>query len=408
MNQINFLKHLIYFILFFTIIYFETLEFGEIKFAIIWKGVLIIFMLSKFILYKKSLFSKKYFFYGYIFNLKKIVTLSSFTSFLPSLLQLSRSVVFPILLSYLNSFYSNKKILIIIKTLPVYIIISTIPFLLGIIEPLKIGYDLSSYGIDSFGFIGIFQNAHSASMTLAFSLIIILYLIKYTISNNQKIFYYGLIVVGLYALIQTYVRTGLAMLFVGVFVLYLYKVKIIKIVRIIPAAAIILFALFSYYQSNNALQMRFGETNIYKQDVVVGTDNIGSGRLKIASYAINNWVSEGPLSIVFGLGEELAREKMTKTKGSAVFAHNGFVEILQTDGILGMLLYLNFIFLMFKAITKKINKKSQYYKLVLALFFVYLTGMLFQGGDNFYIYVLLACSLSLIDTNSARIEKLNY
>ena len=408
MNQISFLKHLIYFILFFTIIYFETLEFGEIKFAIIWKGVFIIFILSKFILYKKSLFSKKYFFYGYIFNLKKIVTLSSFTSFLPSLLQLSRSVVFPILLSYLNSFYSNKKILIIIKTLPVYIIISTIPFLLGIIEPLKIGYDLSSYGIDSFGFIGIFQNAHSASMTLAFSLIIIIYLIKYTISNNQKIFYYGIILVGLYALIQTYVRTGLAMLFVGVFVLYLYKVKIIKIVRIIPAAAIILFALFSYYQGNNALQMRFGETNIYKQDVVVGTDNIGSGRLKIASYAINNWVSEGPLSIVFGLGEELAREKMTKTKGSAVFAHNGFVEILQTDGILGMLLYLNFIFLMFKAITKKINKKSQYYKLVLALFFVYLTGMLFQGGDNFYIYVLLACSLSLIDTNSARIEKLNY
>ena len=408
MNQISFLKHLIYFVLFFTIIYFETLEFGEIKFAIIWKGAFIIFILSKFIFYKKSLFSKKYFFYGYIFNLKKIVTLSSFTSFLPSLLQLSRSVVFPILLSYLNSFYSNKKILIIIKTLPVYIIISTIPFLLGIIEPLKIGYDLSSYGIDSFGFIGIFQNAHSASMTLAFSLIIILYLIKYTISNNQKIFYYGLIVVGLYALIQTYVRTGLAMLFVGVFVLYLYKVKIIKIVRIIPAAAIILFALFSYYQGNNALQMRFGETNIYKQDVVVGTDNIGSGRLKIASYAINNWVSEGPLSIVFGLGEELAREKMTKTKGSAVFAHNGFVEILQTDGILGMLLYLNFIFLMFKAITKKINKKSQYYKLVLALFLMYLTGMFFQGGDNFYIYVLLACSLSLIDTNSARIEKLNY
>jgi hypothetical protein len=135
MNQISFLKHLIYFILFFTIIYFETLEFGDIKFAIIWKGIFIIFMLSKFILHKKSLFSKKYFFYGYIFNLKKIVTLSSFTSFLPSLLQLSRSVVFPILLSYLNSFYSNKKILIIIKTLPVYIIISTIPFLLGIIEP---------------------------------------------------------------------------------------------------------------------------------------------------------------------------------------------------------------------------------------------------------------------------------
>ena len=408
MNQVSFPKHLIYFFLFFVILYFETLEFGGIKFALIWKGVFIIFILSKFILHKKSLFSKKYFFYGYIFNLKKIVTLSSFTSFSPSLLQLSRSVVFPILLSYLNSFYSNKKILIIIKTLPVYIIISTIPFLLGIIEPLKLGYDLSRYGIDSYGFIGIFQKAHSASMTLAFSLIIILYFLKYTISNKQKIFYLTLILIGLYALVQTYVRTGLAMLIVGVLVIYLYKVKISKMLRFIPLVAIVTVGIFSFYQSNESLQMRYQEKTIWNQDTTLEYDNIGSGRFKIATYAINNWWNEGVISIFIGLGEELAREKMTKTKGSAVFAHNGFVEILQTDGILGMLLYLNFIFLMFKAITKKINKKSQYYKLGMALFFVYLIGMLFQGGDNFFIYVLLACSLSLIDTNSARIEKLNY
>ena len=408
MNQVSFLKHLIYFFLFFVILYFETLEFGGIKFAIIWKSVFIIFILSKFILHKKSLFSKKYFFYGYLFNLKKIVTLSALTSFLPSLLQFSRSIVFPILLSYFNSFSSNKKTLFLIKTLPVYIIISTIPFLLGIIEPLKMGYDLSRYGLDSYGFLGIFQNAHSASMTLAFSLLLILYFLKHAISNKQKIFYLTLILIGSYALIQTYVRTGLAMLTVGVLVIYLYKVKTSKIVKIIPYAAILTVVLFSYYQSNESLQMRFQDKNIYKQDVNVGVDNIGSGRLKIASYAINNWWNEGVISIFIGLGEELAREKMTKIKGSAVFAHNGFVEILQTDGIFGILLYLNFIFLMFKAITKKINKKSYYYNLVLALFLMYLTGTLFQGGDNFFIYILLASSLTLLDKNRAIIEKLNY
>ncbi len=404
MAEFRLLKNIMYFLLFFIILYFETLEFAGIKVALIWKGGLMIFLLSKFLLFKKPLFSKKYFFYGYLFNFKKIVTLSTFTSFSYSLLQMSRSIIFPILLSYFNSFYSNKKALNIIKTLSVYVIISTIPFLLGLIDPLKQGYDLSRYGFDTFGFIGVFQNAHSASMTLSLSLLIIVYFLKYTISNSQKIFYSVLILIGFYALIQTYVRTGFAMFIVGIFLLYLYKVKISKILRIIPFAAIVIVSLFSYYQSNESLQMRFQEKNIWNQDNTVEFDNIGSGRFKIATYAITNWWDEGSLSIFIGLGEKLAREKMTNTKGSAIFAHNGFVEILQTDGIFGILLYLNFIFLMYKAITQIKNKKSQYYKLVLALFFMYLTGMFFQGGDNFFIYILLASSLSLINRGPVTIK----
>ena len=266
MGKISFLKHSIYFSLFFIILYFETIELFGLKFAIIWKSVFIIFILSQFIFSKKSLFSKKYLFYGYLFNLKKLVTLSTFTSFATSLSQLSRSVIFPILLSYFNVFYSNKKLLTILQILPLYVIISTIPFLFGIIEPLKQGYDLSSYGLDSFGFIGIFQNCHSASMVLALSLLVILYFRKYTNSNNQKIFYSVLILIGAYALIQTYVRTGFAMLSVGIIILYLHKNKIRKVLKIIPLAAIFTAVLFSYYQNDEALKLRFQDKNIYNQN----------------------------------------------------------------------------------------------------------------------------------------------
>lgn len=399
MEQYRFLKHSIYFFLFFIVFYIETIEVGGIKFAIIWKGFFIVLIIFKLILFKKSLSSNKFIIYGYLFNFKKLLTLSTFTSFFPSLLQLSRSLIFPLLLSYFRAFYSRKKLLNIIKSFPVYIIISTIPFLLGIIEPLKQGYDLSRYGLDSFGFIGIFQNPHSASMTLAFSLLIIFHLIRNTALNYKKGLYVFLFILGSYALIQTYVRTGLAMFLIGLSVFYLYKIKISKLLRFIPVITFIAVGFYFYYQNNEAIQMRFQEKNIWHQDNTVELDNIGSGRFKIATYAITNWWNEGALSIFIGLGEELAREKMAINKGSAVFAHNGFVEILQTDGIFGILLYLNFIFLMYKVITKKINKKSQYYKLVLALFFMYLTGMFFQGGDNIFIYILLASSLTLLDEN---------
>jgi len=406
MSELKFLKHLMYFLLFFVLLYFETLHIAGIKFAIIWKGVFIIFILGKFLSQGKSLFTKKYFLYGYLFNIKKIVTLSTFTSFLPSLIQLSRSIIFPLLLSYFNSFYSNKQLLNLIQTLSIYIIISTIPFVFGFLDPLNQGYDLSRYGLSSFGFIGVFQNPHSASMTLALALLVILYFFNHTISNYKKIFYSVLIVIGIYALIQTYVRTGIVMLLVGVFVLYIYKSKISRLLRIIPVLAIIAVGLFSYYQGNVAFKMRFQESNIYHQTDAVTLDNIGSGRFQIATYAIKNWWGEGPLSIFMGLGESLAREKMANTKGSAVFAHNGFIEILQTDGLLGLLLYCNFMFLMYRVIAK--NRKSPYYKLTLSLFLMFLTGLFLQGGDNIYLYTIIAISVILVGKNRVITEKLNY
>ena len=411
MNLLKLFKHVFLFSIFFTIFYIETVTVGGVKFAYIWKGVLMILILSKLIFTKKSGASKKYIIYGYLFNFKKLLTLSTFSSFLPSLLQLSRSIIFPLLISYFNTFFTKEKSLKFIKLISLYIVISTIPFLLNLIQPLKQGYDLSIYGVEASGFVGVFQNAHSASMSIAFSLICIVFFLLKTQSNRQKGFYIVLLAIGIYALIQTYVRTGLAMFLVGMFMLFLYKKKIYKLIKLIPLLGLLTLGLYFYYQSNEILQMRFQERNIYQNtNPTIGIDNIGSGRFTIVAHAINNWWSEGGASIFIGLGEELAREKMTKTKGSAIFAHNGFVEILQTDGILGVLLYLNFIYFIYRSISKYENKNSGYYKLILTLFIVYLVGMFFQGGDNVFIYGLLALSLSLLkkeNKNSFFIKKYN-
>ena len=58
MGKISFIKHSIYFSLFFIILYFETIEFFDLKFAIIWKIGFIIFILSQFIVAKNLCFLK--------------------------------------------------------------------------------------------------------------------------------------------------------------------------------------------------------------------------------------------------------------------------------------------------------------------------------------------------------------
>ncbi|MDA7625456.1 O-antigen ligase family protein [bacterium] len=376
---------------------------GDLKFGILWKLVFCGFMLSKFILEHESHRPKKHIVYGFLLNFKQFFTLSSLTSISPTLKKISTGVSFPLLLLYFSCFYSKKKSLLLMKTIAVYVIVSSIPFLLGVVEPIARGYDLSTYGLDSYGFIGVFQRAHTASMVLAPSIIIVLYTLKHADSNLHKILYFSLILIGFYALIQTFVRTGLVMVLFGAFILYFQKIKSMRMLKRILFAGILLSTMFIYYQSNEVAQMRVQGRNIYNQDRVIEFDNIGSGRLRIASYALNNWVEEGFSSICFGLGEELALEKMERTKGTRVFAHNGVVEILQTNGIFGFSLLCLFLFSMHQYVKR--NKNSKYYILYQSLFFSYLIGFILQGTDNFVLYFYIALIVTITCRDKSKVRK---
>ena len=85
---------------------------------------------------------------------------------------------------------------------------------------------------------------------------------------------------------------------------------------------------------------------------------------------------------------------MNNTKGSPVFAHNGIVEVLQTQGLIGLII----MFLFFRSIHKLImnNKDSEYFKLNLALFLSFLVGYFLQGNDLFLVYLILGISLTLL------------
>ncbi|RYM33464.1 O-antigen ligase domain-containing protein [Brumimicrobium glaciale] len=398
------INHILFFSTFFCILYFETYEIAGVKFAIIWKAPVLLFMALRTLKGYRIIHNTNYLKYGYLLTFKMLFSISGLSSIIITVNSMIRFVVFPLIIHYFHLFISNKKAIYYLKTFSTYIILSTIPFILKLIKPLKSGYDLSKYGIDGDGFIGVFQKPHSASIILSIALIIIFFFLKQETKKSVKIFFIILICIGTIALIQTYVRTGWAMFLVGLGILFLQKKSLIYYIKLTPIIVIIGFSAFVFYQNNEGIQMRFQEKNIYQEESTsISVENIGSGRFMIAFYALENWWDEGVISIFFGLGEELAREKMLSNKGSAIFAHNGFIEILQTEGLIGFIIFMLFYIGIYKAIKK--GKKHYYYKLSLVIFMMLMAATFLQGGDNYVVYCLLALSLSLLSNSNRKLGR---
>ena len=398
-------KHFFYGIFFFFLFYVETITILGIKIAILWKIPILIYLVL-YVLFSSKKIKSNILTWGYLFNFQLLFSISAITNLVLTFSSISRSIVFPLFFHYFNKKGYSSKLKLYLKNISIFIILSTIPFLINLIEPLSVGYDLSRYGLDSFGFNGIFQKAHAASMTLSFAVIIMGYLLKKEQNKERKFYYLFLVLIGLYAIVQTYVRTGLAMTIVGLFIIYYKKLSVKDFIRLFILSLIGGFLALQIYNSSEVLQMRVNEKNIYNKNTELSIGTIGSGRFLIAAYAIDNWWSEGTYSIFFGLGEPLAREKMNNTKGSPVFAHNGIVEVLQTQGLIGLII----MFLFFRSIHKLImnNKDSEYFKLNLALFLSFLVGYFLQGNDLFLVYLILGISLTLLKEKKNINLKISY
>jgi len=394
-------------IIFFLLFYIETITIFGIKIAILWKIPILIYLIL-FVLYSTKKIKSNILTWGYLFNFHLLFSISGITNLVLTFSSISRSVVFPLFFHYFNMKGHSSKLKLYLKNISTFIIISTIPFLINLIEPLSPGYDLSRYGLEAYGFTGIFQKAHPASMTLSLSVIIMVFFIKNEVNKKRKLYYSFLVLIGLYAIVQTYVRTGMLMTVVGISIIYYKKLSIKGFIKSSFLLLVCGFLFLLAYNRSEVIQMRINEKNIYTKDnnTELSIETIGSGRFVIAAYAIDNWWSEGTYSILFGLGEPLAREKMNITKGSPSFAHNGVVEVLQTQGLTGLIILLLFFRSIYRLIMT--NKESKYFKLNLALFFAFLTGYFFQGNDLFLVYLILGISLTLLKKKKNKILNISY
>ncbi|NME72223.1 O-antigen ligase family protein [Flammeovirga aprica] len=371
-----YIKKLIYFIFFGTILYFEALSISGVKISLLWKFILIIIPFTHLFFSSKKKIDRITYIY-LLFSLSVIINTDVFYHPFDSISDFFKLLPFVLAYHY-GKILSTNNLLKIIYNVSQFVLLSTIPFQLNLIKPLNSGYDLSIYGIDKEGFIGIFQNPHSASITLAISLSV--YIVIGQNFSKSKVSYLLLIAFGSFSLYLTYVRTGWAIFIIFISV---YNYKKIKL-KSLPALTLLLFILmysYNYIKENDkTLQYRVSDTTIYNNN---SSNNLGSGRVRFFIAGLEVFYESSFFEKIWGIGNDI-HERMKPKTNLSIRTHNGYSDVLLMCGIIGFSLFLIFHWHYLIMILKTDSFKF----LNLAMFSSYIILNLSQGG-NFFIFDIL-------------------
>jgi len=383
------LNLILFYIIAFIVLYLEPISIAGMSFGVLWK-IIAIPILSLPILYE-AFKEKKMELFVVLYLIFAFKTLFSYTSMdypLETITIAIKIIMFPILYLYFMKL-PKETLLFLAKHYAIVIILVFVPYLFDLIEPLGEGYPLKIYGLDGeFGLVGPFLFPHSASISLAFAMIVITLLIN---SNNSRIanFLYLLILfLGFYELMLTYVRTGIVMYLAVLVYLFSRNLNMKKVLLIILTMSVLVGGSMYLMSTSEIAKMRFEDRNKY-----VKQDDIGSGRLLYWHAAVDNWLNDEDIVILIGLGFTYATEKMEKSVGLKIFAHNEFFQMLQQEGLIGFILFICSLIVLYKYMKR--YKTSKYYQNSMATFIGMISMMMFQGGFYFNIIIFLAIYLAL-------------
>ena len=384
-------KLILFYTMGFILLYLEPIPIAGMTFGILWKIILIGLL---FIPVIYATFQKKqieiFAFISIVFAFKILISYSSMDYIMNTLSLFTKELMLPVLYLFFILKFSKESLLFLAKHFAILIILSFIPYIFGILRPLGVGYNLAPFGLDGqFGLVGPFLNPHSASISIAFAMIIVTGQIKRENPLSENLFYISLLLLAFYELIDTYVRTGITVYLVTLMFYYLQNINFKKVLLLIFTSLVLLGGSIYLINTNEAVKMRFQDKNKYMKK-----SDLGSGRFEFWQAAVNNWLDDD-LSVIFiGLGEEYAKDKMLDAVGMRIFAHNQFFQTLQQEGLIGMSLFLGYLFLINNFLKR--NRSSPYYSTAKAIFLGMLTMMMFQGGFYFNIVFFLGIYLAIL------------
>jgi len=287
----------------------------------------------------------------------------------------------------------------LIKVLSIFIVVSAIPFHLGLIRPLGSAYNIDIYeaGDNVYSYVGIFQNAHASAIVTSMSVINLMFLYFIT----KKKYLIVLVGIGFYSIYSSYVRTSYLMLIVGVLILLHMIIKKKLRMSFLYYFLLILTSFLFYYLYNNDAVFSarlIGKTKYMSENRSISSENISSMRTVIWYTNLAFWSEGNLIEKIFGYGDELSKDNMMKKTGMRVFSHNGFIDKLVQDGIIGLGLFMFYLFYIYKLVS--INKDALFYPLGFATFSCYVFFNITQGGNIFLFEILFALNVVLVKTNT--------
>ena len=206
---------------------------------------------------------------------------------------------------------------------------------------------------------------HTSMLVLMGTVIMLIGIIYKT--NNFKIFkpawYVYLIIFNIIALLSTATKTPFILLFLIIIAMYIYSPS--NLIRYGKTKAILLITLV--FLALTALNPYIPVLeNINKRiDIISNKDNIvdkyGSVRFIISEYAISNAINNP----ILGVGLEGFKSNLiqSKYKDFRTSTHNTTLWSLAEGGVIGLLLWLNIVFLLFFSLNRLLKKTKKSEKL---------------------------------------------
>ena len=378
------IRKLLIFSFLFVIFYFEPVQIGPITFSQLWKIPFILYLIWQVLVYRKRKSRPAFIFWSYARGFKNLMNGGVLTNVLPEILDFIRYMMFPLMYEYLKIKVKSSKIYTqMLNGFAQFIILSGIPFVLGIIESkgkqLEFGEEFTSY-------VGLFQNPHASAITTAVAILVILAQLK-TRQINYRLFHYFLVTIGIYLLFLSFVRTGYMMFIIGLIVLY--KPSKLSARQLFVSTAVLagLVVGFLYLlDSNELFYNRIFDIRNNQQT------ELGSGRLIFWSTTVNLWLSGGYFELLFGYGFDNLTSAIYNVTSLRVFSHSEIFTQLGQNGILGLFIFLFCMVSLLKFIWKR--RQNESFKITITIYTLYISVMLTQGGVIFPFDVFMVIAMA--------------
>lgn len=396
---VSYKKYILWFIPFFLLFYSEGLALGGMTVSQLWKLPLTAFLVYYVFQYRHK--ATPIWTQIQYWSAIKCLFNAGFIGDLMTNIQYGiKFLLLPLLYSSFTTLKRKKsKYEAFLLLICHYFILTNILFFLGL-KTLNTGVDYGNFTAYS----GIFQNQHAMSVIMAICIAVILHFFKqgYYKTFYSKLYNIILILVASYAMYLGFARTGWLMCVLAVVILFWPKTLSAKQWGGVVLLCIGILVGFVYLM----------ETNQNFHDRIVGNDlvthekiNIDSGRSEYTAIALQRYTDGSLFELVMGMSTKSEVEAIYKKTGMHIGAHNGFVDMLARNGMVGLFMMLAFLISMFCFIKKR--KDCQTFRLALAMWMMNLSFQITQGGQMFHsdlLFALIFCILELEYTEKKQIS----
>lgn len=205
---------------------------------------------------------------------------------------------------------------------------------------------------------------------------------------------YNIVLLGIaaYAMYLGFARTGWLMCLLAIIVLFWPKDATARQWLGIIGVSVALAGGFAYMMvTNEMFRDRVMGNNLQTHEKM----NIDSGRSEYSAAALERYANGTLLEQIIGMSTQDEMDYILLKTRNRVGAHNGFVDMLARNGIVGLLL----MFLMLIALFAFIRRRKQCptYRLALALWLMNFSFQVTQGGSMFHTDLLYALTFCLLE-----------